>query len=332
MPPAGVRVDYAEGAEDDCRRDNAVAAQHLGEACEARGIAGLHISSDLVFAGRARPYVEADTPDPLNAYGRSKAQMETALLALAQPPLIVRTAAFFSAEDAHNFADAVYRTLAAGHVFTAADDVTVCPTYVLDLVRTCLDLLIDGETGVWHLTNNEPLTWADFARRIARACDLPEALVAGVPAETLGWLAPRPDRVVLQTTRGSPLRPLQEAIDEFAGLMRQRHHSGRRTRRLIRTLRQRSRADRRRHAQSDVAITLSSLLRSMRTLYGSAPAKAGRAAVTSATTCVPLRIGSRCIASTSFAAKLPRPGIAAKAPNSARSAIGASFSTPRPSA
>ena len=30
-------------------------------------------------------------------------------------------------------------------------------------LNTCLDLIIDGERGVWHLTNGTPLTWVELA-------------------------------------------------------------------------------------------------------------------------------------------------------------------------
>jgi dTDP-4-dehydrorhamnose reductase len=29
----------------------------------------------------------------------------------------------------------------------------ISPTYIPDLVDACLDVLVDGEAGVWHLTN-----------------------------------------------------------------------------------------------------------------------------------------------------------------------------------
>ena len=68
--------------------------------------------------------------------------------------LVVRTSAFFGPWDAHNF---VVRTLDAiqrGEPWRAAADVVVSPTYVPDLVDATLDLLIDSERGIWHLTND----------------------------------------------------------------------------------------------------------------------------------------------------------------------------------
>ena len=61
----------------------------------ARGQAP-HLLVDLVFNGDAvRPYVESDSVAPLNAYGRSKADAERAVLQSGADVLVVRTAAFF---------------------------------------------------------------------------------------------------------------------------------------------------------------------------------------------------------------------------------------------
>src|SRR3712207_8890966 len=57
------------------------------------------------------------------------------------------------------------RTLGQGREFYAANDTVVSPTYVPDLVNACLDLLIDEESGVWHLANSGALTWAELADR-----------------------------------------------------------------------------------------------------------------------------------------------------------------------
>ena len=32
-------------------------------------------------------------------------------------------------------------------------DATISPTYAPDMLKVALDLLIDGETGIWHLAN-----------------------------------------------------------------------------------------------------------------------------------------------------------------------------------
>ena len=52
---------------------NAAMPHQFASACNDRNIRFIHISSDCVFSGTKGGYVESDTPDALDAYGRSKA-------------------------------------------------------------------------------------------------------------------------------------------------------------------------------------------------------------------------------------------------------------------
>lgn len=201
-----VRVDDAEEDEAACRRDNAEGPAALAAMCAARGAPLAVFSSDLVFDGRARrPYVESDRVAPLGAYGRSKVEMERRVAEAHPGALIVRTSAFFGPWDEANFAHDTLRRLRAGEVVTAADDLRVAPTYVPDLVNAVLDLLIDGECGVWHLANAGATSWAEWARVIAELAGLSSERVAGAPFCELGFSAPRPAWSVLGSERGALL-------------------------------------------------------------------------------------------------------------------------------
>lgn len=211
-----VRVDEAEADETTCHRVNAIGAIALAKACSSKGIGCLNISSDLVFAGNTeRPLVESDAPDPLNAYGRSKAAMEAGCAGL-QGSLVIRTAAFFSPHDPYNFAAATIAALAHDRSFAAAHDHVVTPTFVPFLVDAALDLLIDGEEGIWHLSSGVAISWADFARRIAVTCGYDPRLIRCVEGAMLGWRAPRPRHVILGSERGHLPAVLDEAIARFA--------------------------------------------------------------------------------------------------------------------
>jgi dTDP-4-dehydrorhamnose reductase len=214
-----VRVDEAEDQAAACVAINADGAARLAGACASRSIPSVTFSSDLVFAGRSRrPYLERDRPAPRNVYGHSKARMERAIGALSGSHLVVRSAAFFSPFDEHNFAVHAARALMRGERFRAAGDCVITPTYVPDLCDAVLDLLIDGETGLWHISHPEALTWATFAQRLADALGLDGALVEAVPGTELGWQALRPRAAPLASARGALLPPLDSAIKRFAAV------------------------------------------------------------------------------------------------------------------
>lgn len=210
-----VRVD---DAEHDPRndRENADGPRLLAQACAAQDIRLLTFSSDLVFDGqRDSAYVESDTPNPLNAYGRSKHAAEQGVLETLPEALVVRTSAFFGPWDPHNFAAHVRRELGAGRVLHAADDQVVSPTYVPDLTHAALDLLIDGEGGLWHLANQGAVSWADFARQVAGTAGLDAGRVAAVPTSALGLSAPRPAYSALTSERGLVMPDLDAALHRW---------------------------------------------------------------------------------------------------------------------
>jgi dTDP-4-dehydrorhamnose reductase len=211
-----VRVDCAERERDLCRRENATGAATLASACANRGIAFLTFSSDLVFDGaKLSPYVERDATAPLNVYGRSKAEAERLVIEAHAGALVVRTSAFFGPWDEHNFVTQALRSLAEGRAFPAADDVTISPTYVPDLVHACLDLLVDGERGVWHLANAGSATWAELARLAAEHAGLDASLVEPRPNDAFKLPARRPAYAVLASERGTLLPSLDCALARY---------------------------------------------------------------------------------------------------------------------
>lgn len=212
-----VRVDDAEADAAACMRENAEGPRVLASACAGRGIGLLTFSSDLVFDGSARrPYVESDAAAPLNVYGRSKLEAERSVLAAWPDALVIRTSAFFGPWDEYNFVTSALRTLAAGDTFTAAADETVSPTYVPDLVYEGLDLLLDGERGIWHVSNQGGVTWAELARHAARLFGMDAGLVDARPAGSLGQAAARPPYSVLGSERGLLLPSWEDALARYA--------------------------------------------------------------------------------------------------------------------
>jgi dTDP-4-dehydrorhamnose reductase len=84
-------------------------------------------------------------------------------------------------------------------------------------VDACLDLLIDGEHGIWHLANPGAVTWADFGRRAAELAGLDPDLIEGKPMTSLGLPAPRPRYSALTSERASLMPPLEHALLRYIG-------------------------------------------------------------------------------------------------------------------
>lgn len=207
-------LDRAEADETACYQANTGGPALLAAECKRLGIALLTFSSDLVFNGRQdRPYLESDMPTPMNIYGRSKGKAESLVREILPDALIVRAGAFFSPWSGCHFLANALRALAEGELFVASNDATVSPTSVPDLVHACLDLLIDGANGVWHLANEGAVTWEQWARMAAERAGIEPATLQGCPTRALRLIARRPLYTVLGTERGQILQPLETAID-----------------------------------------------------------------------------------------------------------------------
>jgi len=211
-----VRIDAAETDPARCWRENVLGPRLLAESCAAASIALVTFSSDQVFDGSvAVPRRESDPIGPLNVYGRSKAEAE-AQVAKAHPrALIVRTSAFFGPDDEHNFLVQALRALAVGKAFAAQTDVRVSPTYVPDLADTCLDLLIDDESGIWHLANGGDVSWFEFAQLASAQADMAADSLCPVRGPCAGEAAARPAYAVLASERATLMPSLEGAITRF---------------------------------------------------------------------------------------------------------------------
>jgi dTDP-4-dehydrorhamnose reductase len=211
-----VRVDEAEGDVESCRLQNVAGAVNLAKACSTAGIRLLTFSSDLVFSGyQETPYSESDDVGPLNVYGQSKVDSEIGVLEACAAALVVRTSAFFSPWDDYNFLTVTLAGIMTESKVLAANDWIISPTYVPDLVHRCLDLLIDGESGLWHLVNDGATTWADFARQAAIMSGLDHRRVYACPGARLGLRARRPSFSALGSARGRLLPPLSDGIRRY---------------------------------------------------------------------------------------------------------------------
>ncbi len=208
-----VRVDDAENEKDICWLANVTGPANLAKACSDLNIPLVTFSSDLVFCGSARkPYLESDEMRPLNVYGETKAASEQKVLDILPTSLVIRTSSFFGPWDDFNFITIALRRIQSGQPFQAAEDTIISPTYVPDLVNTTLDLLIDGESGIWHITNPCEVSWADFARLAAQMSGMDSKKVVGIPCEEMQFIAKRPLYSALGTERGQLMTPLEDAL------------------------------------------------------------------------------------------------------------------------
>ncbi len=211
-----VCVDQAELEPDRCQRENVTGAENLAQACAELNLPFVSFSSDLVFDGSLQtPYLESHPVSPLNVYGRSKADAEKRVLQAHPEALMIRSSSFFSPWDAHNFIALTLGDLEQGREVHICDGISISPTYVPDLVHAVLDLLIDQEKGIWHLTNAGEITWLKWAYLAAGRARLKTDRIVILPSAEWKAQAPRPVYSVLGSERAQLLPSFENAFERF---------------------------------------------------------------------------------------------------------------------
>jgi dTDP-4-dehydrorhamnose reductase len=211
-----VRVDDAELFPEECYSVNTTGPENMAAICREKGIRFMTFSSDLVFNGeKTNPYNEDDQVQPLNVYGASKAEAERKVMFNNPDSLVIRTSAFFGPWDRYNFIYYVLHTLKNEGSLPVAEDVIISPTYVPDLVNMALDLFIDEEQGIWHLSNEGSLSWAELAGEVAERNGFSKQKLLSIPGSQMEWKAKRPKYSALISGKGAKLSSLDSALARY---------------------------------------------------------------------------------------------------------------------
>lgn len=188
-------VDRAESEPDKAHLINGAAPDLLAQACAARGVGMLHVSTDYVFDGSAeQPYPEDAPTHPLSVYGQSKLAGEQAVLAALPSAVIVRTSWVFS-QFGNNFLKTMLRLGRERSELSIVADQVGGPSYAPHIAQVLLALaekLIESQQkangpaapyGIYHFAGQPDVSWYGFAQEIfAQALRL--GLLAQMPSLT----------------------------------------------------------------------------------------------------------------------------------------------------
>ena len=173
-------IDRAEREQEAAWAVNVEAARTIAAACAAGGAYFLYFSSDAVFAGTAPRYGEQDPPQPVNYYGRTKAEGEKAVLAADPQAGIVRLSLVlgFPVTEGNSFFAALEAKLRAGQEVAAPADEIRTPVDVLTLSECVLELAVLRFAGVVHIGSTDSIDRASLTRRAAELMGYPQARIA----------------------------------------------------------------------------------------------------------------------------------------------------------
>lgn len=225
-------VDRAESDQELAMAINATAPCVLAEEALHRNALLVHYSTDYVFDGtKSGPWIETDSPDPLNAYGATKLAGEEAIQQVGGNYLIFRTSWVYGPVGS-NFLLTMLRVAGQRDRLTVVDDQVGAPTTSIELADATYSVVHGvqegkfgppGEwAGLYHMTCTGATSWCGFAQAIfARAGNLLDGKRPEVsPIATKDYPTPakRPHNSVLsnaklETRFGVRLAPWETALD-----------------------------------------------------------------------------------------------------------------------
>jgi len=163
---AWTAVDEAARQPEQAYRVNALGTQHLALAAAKLGATFVYISTNEVFDGtNGAPYLETDSPNPINAYGLSKWGGEKVVQQTLPSHVIIRTS-WLTGASGRNFAHRMVQLADERGKLQVVTDEVACPTFVADLAPAIWRLIDTGQFGVYHLTNEGCCSRFEFAKQI----------------------------------------------------------------------------------------------------------------------------------------------------------------------
>ncbi len=226
------KVDVCEEQVEPTFAVNTYGVRTLALACRAHDAVLLHMSTDYVFGGNkahSTPYVETDTPAPINAYGISKLAGELFVRYMLDRYYILRVCGLYgvagSAGKGGNFVELMLRLAKEGKAIKVVDDQRLTPTCTVDVAHQIAALIETKQYGLYHATSQGHCTWYEFAAEIFRQSGLAPNLGKARTGD-FGEKATRPaysvlENKALQAIGLDQMRPWQEALTAYLEERRQ---------------------------------------------------------------------------------------------------------------
>jgi dTDP-4-dehydrorhamnose reductase len=203
-------------------RINRSGAASIARACSKMAIPLIHVSTDYVFDGESEmPYVETDTPRPVQQYGVSKWEGEQAVLEELPDALIARTSTLYGPgpRARPHYVDAIHaQALSSDRVEVVRPPVS-SPTYTPDLAAALLDLYLASASGVVHVVNSGSCSRLELAQAVVRCTGLDGVVEVAERPEPEAALS-RPANSSLDVSlftklTGKAARPWDAALEDY---------------------------------------------------------------------------------------------------------------------
>lgn len=147
----------------------------IAEAYAVQGAHVLMLSTNLVFDGTAAMMPATAPPRPACVYGRQKAELESALLALPIPGTILRITKIV--ESLETLTAGWHADLHAGRVIRPFSDLVCAPVRLARILDILAFAAAHRTGGIFQHGGDRDIDYAGIARILCRAIKAPETLI-----------------------------------------------------------------------------------------------------------------------------------------------------------
>lgn len=185
---------------DICEKDPSLAyvvnvqgTKYIQRMCEEKGVRLVFFSTDYVFSGSKDIYSEEDSPDPIQVYGRTKAQAEELFVGNSEV-VILRIGLLY--DDCHGPFKRIYKELHDNKVkeIRLSEQQIRYPLHTNDVCYYSNRIMNEGGPSVIHLAGPDAYSKYEAALLIGRLSGAWKKIVSDEPRQQI---AKRPDHVYL---------------------------------------------------------------------------------------------------------------------------------------
>ena len=188
-------VSACQAEPEKAYRVNALGARNLSVAARMGKARLVQLSTDDVYDGRSHvPYTEFDPTSPRTVYGKSKLAGENFVKEFCSRHIIIRSSWIFG--DGSPYLSRILDMARQGVPVRAAADQMASPTGADGLAAKIIQLMEQGEDGLYHVTGQGCCTRYELAREALRLAGI-DAKVEPVEASEDKLTSMRPSYSVL---------------------------------------------------------------------------------------------------------------------------------------
>lgn len=159
-------VDKKKGKVGETWVNNVISTEKIVDFCRKNNKKLIYLSTECVFDGLKKEYIESDKPNPINWYGVTKLESEKIVMTLPGSLIIRTSMAYDGQSENYDIVGMFASLLMQNKKILAAQDQLVSFTYTGDIVKAIIAATEKNLTGIYHFSGKDKLTIYELVLKI----------------------------------------------------------------------------------------------------------------------------------------------------------------------